>query len=360
MRTVAVLCTIGLVASCAADDEQPASTSATSPVAESGPATTDPGTTVPDVSTSVAPISVAPTTGDVLAGAAALCARTGTAEAGPVRIADLTEASGLVASRTHPGVFWTHNDGSDARLFAVGEDGAELGVFDLGVDVTDVEDIALVAGDSGFDLLLADIGDNGRERSSIRLLRVPEPDPSRPGELEAVQTLELVYPDGPHNAEALLVDETNGVLVIVTKEQDESGNAPEGLGATLPALVFEGPLDPAGDGPTELVAVGTIDLPALQSMSTRAPAHPVELFGAAGVVTGGDVAPDGSMVALRTYQTIWLWDRLGDQPLAEALGGEPCEVAVEFERQGEAVAFAGGGLATLGEGSDRLLHLLAR
>ena len=34
-------------------------------------------------------------------------------EVGHVRAKSLNEASGLVMSRNHPGVYWTHNDGDD-------------------------------------------------------------------------------------------------------------------------------------------------------------------------------------------------------------------------------------------------------
>lgn len=39
----------------------------------------------------------------------------------------ISESSGLVASRTHDGVFWTHNDSGDApRIFAIDRSGALL------------------------------------------------------------------------------------------------------------------------------------------------------------------------------------------------------------------------------------------
>ena len=44
----------------------------------------------------------------------------------------ITEASGLVASRAHAGVFWTHNDSGDAaRLFAIGPGGSNEGEISL-------------------------------------------------------------------------------------------------------------------------------------------------------------------------------------------------------------------------------------
>ena len=74
---------------------------------------------------------------------------------------------------------------------------------------------------------------------------------------------------------------------------------------------------------------------------------------AASLVTGGDVAPDGSVVALRTYTDIRLWDRDGEEDLASALARPPtCSIPVD-EPQGEAVAFTadGRGLVTVSEGA---------
>ena len=296
--------------------------------------------------------------------AADWCARSGTGRIGTVNGADIVEASGLVASRNQPGVYWTHNDGSDTRLFAVGEDGSDLGVFDVGaaggIAARDIEDIALIDREGVSELLIADFGDNLRERESIQLIEVPEPDLSSPSEVVEAQAIDFVYPDGPHNAETLLVDADAGLFFIVTKDQDESTSAPQGLGPTLPAVIYEGPLDSAPGGePIELVARGTIDLPALSDQATRSRAHPFALLGAAGVATGGDVAADGSLIALRTYETVWLWDRATGVSIPDALAGVPCEITAVFEQQGEAVAFAGDRLVTIGEGNNPPINVVA-
>ena len=293
--------------------------------------------------------------------AAELCGRTGSAPSGQVANDDLDEASGLVASRTHPGVLWSHNDGPDGRVFALGSDGDNLGVHSLpGLGSVDVEDIAIVSGANGDDLLLADIGDNGLERSSIQVVRFAEPDPTLTEPIDDVEVLTYVYPDRPHNAETLLVDEANDRIVIVTKEQTEGTAAPDGLGPTEPAIVFEGALERTAGATTELTMAGTIDMPALERRTAASPIHPAALFGAAGVPTGGDVHSDGSLVAIRTYETVWVWERDGERTVAEALTGRPCEVATILERQGEAVAFDGDGLVTVGEGVNQPLNRIGR
>jgi hypothetical protein len=61
---------------------------------------------------------------------------------------------------------------------------------------------------------------------------------------------------------------------------------------------------------------------------------------------------------VRTYGTIWLWDRAEGQSVAEALAGEPCEGPSEVEPQGEAIAFTsdGRGYVTASEGASVPVH----
>src|SRR5262249_7387635 len=100
-------------------------------------------------------------------------------EAGTVDSDAIFEASGLVASRAHSGVWWVHNDSGDsARVFAISSEGALLGTFQLaGASAQDWEDIALGPGPkSGVDYLyLGDIGDNGEARENIVVWRLEEP-----------------------------------------------------------------------------------------------------------------------------------------------------------------------------------------
>jgi len=302
-------------------------------------------------------------TGDPLEDdSAALCARRGVVIAGVVENSELGEASGLVASRTHPGALWSHNDGGDGdRLFGIGDDGRDLGVHELaGIDATDVEDVAIAKGTTGDDILLADIGDNELSRSSIRIYRFREPDPAAPAPIEWIEILEFVYPDRPHNAETLLVDDASNRVVIVTKEQRLDDGQPDAFGRTEPSFIFEGALDGHGDAPVELVPAGTIDTIGLELLNDQPNLHPAGLLGFGGVPTGGDVSADGSRVALRTYEALWLWPRRPAQSVAEALASEPCQVATANERQGEAVGFVDGALMTLGEGVNQPLHELGR
>ena len=279
---------------------------------------------------------------------------------------DLTELSGLAASERSPGVLWAANDsGHDPALHAVGPDGVDLGTFPLKgldqalVDASDTEDLAV----SGGMVYLADIGDNDNNRSQVAVYRFPEPDPAEPGPITDVEVLRLQYPGGPRDAEALLVDPVSGDLVIIDKTyRIASGGEAILAAAEAGVYVASPPFDP--DGVTTLRAAGAV---ALDDLATRTTAEPVQneasLYGLTGVATAADIRADGAVIAVRTYGTIWLFDRAEGQSVVQALAGAPCEAPTMAEDQGESVAFlSGDGLAlvTGSEGANPQLHRTAR
>ncbi|MFO0909627.1 MAG: hypothetical protein U0794_14935 [Isosphaeraceae bacterium] len=90
----------------------------------------------------------------------------------------IREASGIVASRRHPGVFWVHNDSANPpRLFAVDARGSLIRQYALNVPNVDWEDLAI---DSRGHLFLGDIGNNDA-RLPLRVIhQLDEPDPTTP------------------------------------------------------------------------------------------------------------------------------------------------------------------------------------
>jgi hypothetical protein len=279
---------------------------------------------------------------------AAACASTLVASTpGTVASASLDEISGIAASRRTTGVFWVHNDSGDsARVFAIGADGRALGEFALsGAGAVDWEDVAAGPGPAAgvAYLYLADIGDNAKVRASVQVYRVREPfvnpavAPGAPQTLGGVATLTFTYPDGPHDAEAFLVDPSTGELFIVTK--DLVG----GVGQ-----VFRAPANLAGGSTTALTQVATVSL------------------GVGRGVTGADVTPSGDVVALRTYVSVVLYPRPAGQSLAQAFTQPSCAGAAPAfgsstpasEPQGEAIGFTrdGRGYVTVSEGVHPALH----
>jgi hypothetical protein len=203
-----------------------------------------------------------------------------------IKVKAVSESSGLVASRTMPGAYWTHNDSGDGPfIYAFDTRGDSLGTFRVnGAQNRDWEDIAAGPGPQPNKsyLYLGDTGDNDSVRPEVIVYRVLEPSlsaatrsftKSRPGSTEPAEAIRLKYPDGPHDAEALLVHPRTGNIYIVTK------------------VVLVNP------GVYEAIAPFTAGQPI--TMRRIGEVHVPSIFG--GVLTGGNISPDGRRVALCDY-----------------------------------------------------------
>ena len=211
----------------------------------------------------------------------------------------------------------------------------------------DWEDLARGPDEQGrSSLWLGDIGDNNARRDNGLLVhRIAEPVVDGAREqvtTEAPTSFRLRYEDGPGDAEALLVHPRTGRLYVVTKP------------LAGPAQVYAAPpvLDP--DGPNELVRVGEV-----QVRQTGTPGGPGIGAFAQLLITAGDVAPDGSRVALRTYTDLYEWPVVGDD-LAAAMEGEPTVTPLPPTRQGEGLAYSADGrsILTSTEGVGAPVHRL--
>jgi hypothetical protein len=249
--------------------------------------------------------------------------------AGTLASDELNEVSGIAGSRTFPGTWWMHNDSGDAaRVFAVSADGASAAEFTFpDVIAVDWEDMALAPDGDAWSLLMGDIGDNLSLRPELLLWRVPEPDPAQPGPTAAPEAFHLRYPDGPHNAETLMVDPRTGDVYVVSKISDVATEVTQVFRAAAPLV----------DGAT-MEEVATLE------------------FGGASLpgnvlTTGGDISPDGERIVIRTYDSAFVWRRTAHATVGEALATAPCPVPLATESQGEAIAWdpQTGGYATVSE-----------
>src|SRR5689334_24293211 len=88
----------------------------------------------------------------------------------------ITESSGLVASRTKPGAYWTHNDSGDGPfIYAFDTRGEMLATFRVtGATNNDWEDIAAGPGPqpNRSYLYIGDTGDNDRKRPEVVVYRI--------------------------------------------------------------------------------------------------------------------------------------------------------------------------------------------
>jgi hypothetical protein len=128
----------------------------------------------------------------------------------------LTESSGIVASRRHPGVFWSHNDGASktrTALYGLDRQGRSLGVYHfVGPRLHDWEDIAI---DNDGHLYVGDIGNNDCKREEIAVYEIDEPDPalSASGEVAARRGFRLQFPGPVFDCESLVVQGDTGWLI---------------------------------------------------------------------------------------------------------------------------------------------------
>jgi hypothetical protein len=234
----------------------------------------------------------------------------------------IREASGIVASRKHPGIFWVHNDsGNPPRLFAVLRDGSLVREYAVSVPNIDWEDIAV--DDSGH-IFIGEIGNNGGHLPIRAVYQLDEPDPLRDDqahadELPVLKVTTATYyrfpPTGRFDAEGLAVDGDRALIVAKTFDGRD-------------AEVYAVPLAP----PSPLFR------PAL-------PARIGVLPGFTRPVTGADLSRDGRRLVVCSYDAIGVYERTSEgrwTPIARRKfhGGDSVE----------AVAWDGDDLILAGEG----------
>jgi hypothetical protein len=230
---------------------------------------------------------------------------------------DFRECSGLVVSRQFPGVLWTHNDGTDRRLFAINRQGEKLAEFELNrVFLFDLEDIAL---DEANRLYLADIGNNLEVRPRVVVYRVPEPDPENSGaKLVPEAFWYLEFPEESFDAESILVWQDFGYVISKTSRGKK-------------ARLYRWPLGRVGE---------SIRLEELGKLDVKSP------------VTGADLSWDGGKLGLVTTDGACVFDLR--ETLESAMDRVPFELECKVG-QIEGCAFDRDGLLAIAESRELFL-----
>ena len=259
---------------------------------------------------------------------------------GAVSIYDISEASGLLASRQNPGVLWTHNDsGYRGSIFALSTNGTYLARHQTpNVYSGNFEDIAFGPGPlPHFNYIyLGDIGDNNLNRGSIRVFRFPEPSAypyqsnnppilSIPG----AQEITLYYPSGAFNCEGLMVDPVTGDLFLATKQTNNSH-------------IYRATRAELESGEATLTFIRDADFKS---------------------VSAADISADGSLIALRRGTKGGLWVRATNESVGDALARAPITIPISTnEPNGEAIAFNANssGYYTTSEGYLQPIYYFAR
>jgi hypothetical protein len=233
---------------------------------------------------------------------------------------ELREASGIAASRTHPGILWAHNDGgNDPALFALDTLGRIHGRARIRATLPqiDPEDVAIARCDTLDCVYLADIGDNYASRDAVRILRFPEPLPDSQSVVPTPDVFPFRYPDGPHDAEAIFVLPGERVFVVT-----------KGRNAAVAVFAYPGPL-----------RSDTVTLLHMQDLSDGLVQIPA-------MVTGAAASPDGSTILLRTYSWVRAWT-LADGDSLRPLRPDSLSLDATREFQGEGVAVTASGTVWL-------------
>ncbi len=225
--------------------------------------------------------------------------------------ADLREASG--ATITAQGVLWVLADSGEPLLYALGDDGRVVRhVRITNARVDDWESLAHGPCPDGECLFIGAIGDNLHRRRQRTILRIPVPQPGT-SSAEA-ERIRFRYPDGPSDAEALLVA-PDGAVYIITKGR----NRAVGLYRY----------------PTPLLPDSIVTLEHVQNLTPGIVQLPRQPTGAASL---------GSTLVVRSYSAIqaYVFDADTLRPI-----GVPIDLTPLGEPQGEGVAAAPGGVIVL-------------
>ncbi|MDO3624854.1 hypothetical protein [Mucilaginibacter sp. BT774] len=248
----------------------------------------------------------------------------------------MDEISGIAASAIHEGIYYVHNDSGDtSRFFAITPQGNIKSVIYFKGDakekqgVRDCEDIAVgpgpVKGKSY--VYMGDIGDNGAVRKYITIYRI-EDQKSWIGTDSIIKTnavpVHLRYPDGPRDAETLMVDPIEKLFYIVSKRTDS-------------VSVYTSPLN---FKPNDTV-----------TLTKRCKLY-FNGFRPFKWITAGDISRDGQQILLKDYVKVYYWKRNGSEPIWKTMQRKPVDLPYQQEKQGEAIGFTldGKGYYTTSEG----------
>ena len=246
---------------------------------------------------------------------------TGPKAMGKIHNRAIDEASGLVFSRQHPGILYTHNDsGGEPIIYLLDKIGRHVGEIKLiGVNNRDWEDIAIGPGpdpEKNY-IYVGEIGDNAGRYKHIKIFRIPEPNLLEKEMHAKPDVLVLLYPDGARDAETLMVDPITQDIFILSKRDSVN-------------ILYRAPQSAFSQGEFTLQRV--MELPFSMSVA-------------------GDISADGSQIIIKNYFTVFYWERKSGETVPDALKRQGKILPYKPEPQGEAIAFgpAGESYYTLSE-----------
>jgi hypothetical protein len=226
----------------------------------------------------------------------------------------MDEISGIAASSFGNDIWYVHNDSGDtSRIFAITPHGNIKRVIYFKGDpketlgVRDCEDIAV-----GIGPVKGNIGDNGSGRKYITVYRIEE----KKGWKDSIIHAEAVpvhfkYPDGPRDAETLMIDPIEKLIYIVSKRTDSVN-------------VYTSPLNFKANDTLVLNRRCKLYFTGFRPFKW---------------ITAGDISRDGQQILLKSYEKVYYWKRGNNEPVWQTMLKKPTELPYKFEKQGEAIGF---------------------
>jgi hypothetical protein len=195
--------------------------------------------------------------------------------------------------------------------------------------VHDCEDIAVglgpVLGKSY--VYMGDIGDNYSQYKYITVYRMEEKKAWATDSIAKATDaapIHFKYPDGPKDAETLMIDPIERLIYIVSKRQDS-------------VTVYTSPLDYKTNDTLVLNKRCRLFFPGYKLFKW---------------ITAGDISKDGQQVLIKSYTKVYYWKRENNEPIWKTVQRKPRLLHYLMEKQGEAIGFTpdGKGYYTTSEG----------
>jgi hypothetical protein len=247
---------------------------------------------------------------------------------GKIETTEITESSGLAASKCQADIFWTHNDsGDNAFVFALNKQGQRLGTWKVtdakNIDWEDIAEIKTASGECV--LYIGDIGNNTRIRDEFTIYRVTEPQVSAESKASSKknplatapsEAIKFTYPDMRRDAETLMVHPVTGDIYILSKRLSGA------------SAVYKLKSDFDLSKTNKLENIGDFSVPAIPN----------------GLLTGGDISPDGTRVVICDYFNAYelvLPEKAKN--FDEIWKETPAVIELGAREQGEAVGYSADG-----------------
>lgn len=239
----------------------------------------------------------------------------------------IAEASGIADSKRNPGYLWVQEDGGTrGEIILLKHNGLiEKKIVIDGVFNRDWEDMSL----SGNNIYIGEIGDNTSVQTEYRFYKFSEPVVGA----DTVYNPEVIrfrYPDGPHDAEAFLVEPSSQAIYIITKRENPSRiyKLTPPFSPSISVAVFVGQLTYGG-------------------------------------VVSAAISPDNKEIIIKTYVELGYYKVGTGEKIEAVLSKSPTIIPYRAEPQGEAVCFSAlnNGYYTLSEkafASDVKLYFYKR